>query len=176
MIRFKFNPAKAVQGIRWMLLREPRLDFHTLLKAFYFADKKHLNAHGRPVFGASYRAMNFGPVPLEVYEMLKQEPYWLSEINEDGYPWCTQGYHVSRVTDEPVEMDLFSREDLQSLEFGFERSSRLTFSSRTRETHGKDWVKANLGMMRYEDMLDDGRPDRDELIQQLERVGTRIAL
>lgn len=176
MITFKFNPAKAVQAIRWMLLQEPRLDFHTLLKAVYFADKEHLNRYGRPVFGACYRAMNFGPVPLEIYEMLKQEPYWLSEIGADSYPWITQGYHVRRFTDEDVEMDEFSKQDFDSLEQGFQKSAGLSFSERTRETHGRDWVKANLGMMRYEDMLDDDTPDRESIIDELDRIGSKLAL
>lgn len=176
MIMFRFNPDKAVQAIRWMLLKQPQLDFHTLLKAVYFADKEHLNRHGRPVFGARYRAMNFGPVPLEVYEMLKQEPYWLSELQVDEYPWTTHGYHVKRTTDEDVAMDDFSHLDMESLEHGFQKSSAMTFSERTRETHGNDWLRANLGMMRYEDMLDEERPDRAAVIGELKRMAPRFAL
>lgn len=176
MIRFKFNPAKAMQGIQWMLEQDPRIDFHTILKAAYFADKDLLNRHGRPVFGARYRAMNFGPVPLEIYEMLKQEPYWLAELGVDKYPWATEGYHVQRITDRAIDLNEFSTFDRDSLERGFAKSSALTFSERTRETHGRDWLAANLGMMRYEDMLDDDMPDRATVIATLEKMGPRIAL
>lgn len=176
MIKFKFNPAKALDGIRWMLSQKQDLDFHTLLKSAYFADKASLNDRGRPVFGARYRAMNFGPVPLEIYEMLKQEPYWLSELGIDSYPWATTGYHVRSTTDTPVIMDSFSARDLEALKAGFAHSNGLTFSARTRETHGKDWVNANLGMMHYEDMIDDTRPDKAELIEELTIMGPRLAL
>jgi hypothetical protein len=69
----------------------PRLDLHTILKTCYFADKDHLNRNRRPIFGATYRAMRFGPVPLETYEMTKRDPIWLPELDADSYPWSLEG-------------------------------------------------------------------------------------
>lgn len=42
----------------------------------------------------------------------------------------------------------------------------MTFSQRTAATHGPDWQAAELGMMRYEDMIDDG-PNKEALIEYL---------
>ena len=70
-IRFKFAARKALAAIWSMVAERSTLDLHQALKACYFADKKHLNDFGRPVFGAVYQAMRFGPVPLEIYEMAK---------------------------------------------------------------------------------------------------------
>lgn len=97
-IRFKFSAVKAFVAIQWMLQQRQRLDLHAILKTCYFADKAHLNEFGRPIFGATYRAMRFGPVPIEVYEMLKGESLWLAELETDRYPWVLEGYTI-RLTD-----------------------------------------------------------------------------
>jgi hypothetical protein len=90
-IRFRFNAEKAYEAILWRLGETAPLDLHAVLKACDFADKSHPNEFGRPVFGAAYRAMKHGPVPLEIYEMLKGEPLWLYETGRDKFPWRVRG-------------------------------------------------------------------------------------
>ena len=165
-IRFKFAPEKAKEAVSWMLTRANRLDLHTILKSFYFADKEHLNKYGRPIFGAVYRAMKFGPVPLEVYEMLKGDPIWLAELDVESLPWRLIGYSVNLEGNDHEDRNVFSETDFQCLQDGYSKSSSMSFNARTAATHGPDWQKANLGLMRYEDMLED-TPDKDEIIARL---------
>lgn len=177
-IRFRFAPHKALSAVQWMLAEAHahRLDLHTILKACYFADKHHLNAHGRPIFGASYRAMQYGPVPVEIYEMLKGEPYWLAELERDGYPWHLEGFRVARKTDEEPDTDHLSASDLEALRYGYRSSRSMTFDERTAATHGPDWQKAKLGWMDYADMLDEDNPQREEILEDLEEFGWRMVL
>jgi Protein of unknown function (DUF4065) len=177
MIRFRFNADKAYQAILWMLGQADRLDLHIVLKACYFADKAHLNEFGRPVFGARYRAMKYGPVPLEIYEMLKGEPLWLCETRNDDFQWSVSGRGTIQRKDALPRPNLgvFSQTDLQHLEAGFARARAMTFDERTRETHGRDWQRANLGIMDYADMIDDS-PDREEKIEDLRSIAARIVV
>lgn len=174
-IRFKFSPTKARAALQWMLERKPRIDLHTLLKACYFADKRHINAYNRPIFGATYRAMKFGPVPLEIYEMAKGEAIWLAELGVDQYPWSLEGYNLRRTSNEPLHTGSLSDSDLEALEYGFQLSSGMTFTERTAATHGRDWQAANLGVMRYEDMIDEGE-GKDEKVAYLREAAARIRL
>lgn len=175
-IRFKFAPAKAFAAIAWMVQRQGRIDLHTLLKACYFADKRHLNEHGRPVFGARYRAMPFGPVPLEIYEMAKGEPLWFAELGTDVRPWDLQGYTlVWQNGSNGSDLDELSETDRAALADGLEHSLGMNFSSRTEATHGPDWQAANLGMMRYEDMLEDS-PSKADKIAYLQEAAHVIRL
>ena len=96
LIRFRFAARKALAVLHRMVEEQEGIDLHAALKACYFADKDHLNRHGRPVFGANYRAMRFGPVPLEIYEMAKGEPIWLAELGLDRLPWELRGYRLHR--------------------------------------------------------------------------------
>jgi hypothetical protein len=182
MIQFRFNPRKASQAIQWMLATATdAVDFHTILKTIYFADKRMLNEHGRPIFGANYRAMNYGPVPLEVYEMLKCEPYWLTELAQDDYPWLREGYRVRLIPNhnQLPEPDDIAPAEMDTIREAFEQCREMTFNQRTRETHGMDWVEGTRRpgeRMAYEDMIAPDRPDRNDLIEDLEAMGPRLVL
>ncbi len=174
-IRFKFAPLKALNAIHWMVRQKPGLDLHTMLKACYFADKAQLNAQNQPVFGATYRAMRFGPVPVEIYEMAKGEALWLAETEQTMFPWRLDGYHLSLRGNEEPDLSVFSESDRDALNLGFSQSSSMTFSERTAATHGADWQAAALGIMKYEDMLE-ALPDKDERIVYLEQVAPYLRL
>jgi uncharacterized phage-associated protein len=152
-IRFKFAPLKAAAAIHWMVAEQSGIDLHTMLKACYFADKRHLNKHCRPIFGATYKAMKYGPVPLEIYEMAKGESYWLAEIDAEDYPWRLRGYKLHLNANSDPDKDELSESDMKALRKGLEKSASLNFDERTAATHGEDWQAAELGIMLYEDMI-----------------------
>jgi hypothetical protein len=167
VIRFKFAPAKARAALHWMVSDHPGIDLHAALKACYFADKEHLNRFHRPVFGATYRAMKFGPVPVEIYEMAKGEALWLAELDADQLPWRMEGFRLRLCGNTDVDRASLSASDQEAIEHGIQTSLSMNFSERTAATHGPDWQAAQLGTMRYEDMLVDG-PDKHEIIAYLQ--------
>lgn len=174
-IRFRFSAEKALAAIHVMLWRKRRLGLHALLKACYFADKAHLAEHGRPVFGATYRAMRFGPVPLEIYEMAKGEPFWLAELGMERLPWRLSGYMLELQDNTQPDMGALSESDRIALDRGLEESLSMTFNERTAATHGPDWQAAKLGLMRYEDMLPDS-PEKSEKIAYLREAAPFMRL
>jgi hypothetical protein len=174
-IRYKFAAQKALAAIHWMIQQSPRIDLHKMLKAVYFADKAHLNKYGRPIFGARYRAMRFGPVPIEIYEMAKCEPLWLAELGVDQFPWELSSYRLKLTGNSAPDMSVLSETDMEELVAGLKLSCSLTFDARTAATHGEDWQKANLGAMRYEDMLDNS-PDREARVNYLRESAATLRL
>lgn len=174
-IRFRFAAAKGLAALHWMAARSAGIDLHTALKACYFADKQHLNLYGQPIFGATYRAMKFGPVPLELYEMAKGEAIWLAELGMDAYPWRLVGYHLHPLANWHPDLSIFSEANREALEDGLSRSEGMTFTDRTAATHGRDWQAAELGIMRYEDMFDE-TPDRQDRIDHLRETSLFIRL
>lgn len=167
MIRFKFAPQKAQAAIHWMVSQRRDLDLHAALKSCYFADKSHLNEHRRPIFGATYRAMRFGPVPLEIYEMMKGEALWKAELNTEEFPWDLEGYRLRLVGNSEPELDVLAETDMDHLRNGFAASVAMDFNERTSATHGPDWQRADLGIMRYEDMIEEG-PKKEDIISYLQ--------
>lgn len=157
--KYRFSAAKALQAIDFMADRAKPLDLHTALKSCYFADRAHLNAFQQPIFGATYRAMKYGPVPLEIYEMIKGESIWLWELQQDSFPWRLDGHKIVRTSNAHPALDAFAESEHKLLLEGFAQSIRMNFTERTSATHGADWQAANGGEMRYEDMIDVG-PDQ----------------
>lgn len=174
-IRFRFAPDKALSAIHWMVTKRPGIDLHTMLKSCYFADKKQLNAHDQPIFGATYRAMRFGPVPLEIYEMAKSEALWLAELGLQTVPWELRGFTLSLASNLPPDMDVFTSDETSELETALTLSSTLTFTGRTALTHGRDWQAARLGTMHYEDMFEPNTRS-DEQIAYLQASAPYIKL
>ncbi len=175
VIRFKFSAEKAKNAVMLMLESQGKHDIHAILKACYFADVVHLNDYCRPVFGANYRAMKFGPVPLEIYEMLKGDPIWLAELEIERFPWKLDGYQVVKSGNDGCDTNVFSKSDLRAINAGFKKSSMMSFDHRTAATHGKDWQSAQLGMMRYEDMIED-KPEKEEIVAYLREAAPSIRL
>jgi len=167
-IRFRFEAHKAQAPLHSIVGLHEGIDLHAALKACYFSDKDHLNQHGRPIFGATYRAMRYGPVPLEIYEMAKAEPLWLAELDLDDLPWTLRGHQLYRNPswNEAPNMRALSPTDRETLGKGCQRAHVMTFDERTAATHARDWQAAQLGLMRYEDMLDDG-PGKAERVAEL---------
>lgn len=174
-IRFRFAARKAYAAICWMVAEKSGVDLHALLKACYFADKDHLNKHERPIFGATYRAMPFGPIPIEIYDMAKCEPLSLADMGIDHFPWKLDGYKLHPDLNTDVELGDLSASDQELLNNGFQRSNSMTFNQRTADTHGRDWQAARLGIMNYEDMIDDG-PHKAALVEHLRREGRFLQL
>ena len=50
-------------------------DMHKLCKILYFADQRHLSLYGRSITGDTYIAMQYGPVPSNVDDILKSRTW-----------------------------------------------------------------------------------------------------
>lgn len=175
MIQFRFSAPKAAAAIQRIVQAHPKIDLHASLKGCYFADKSHLNKEHRPIFGATYQAMRFGPVPLQIYEMMKGEAYWLAELEAESYPWTLQGYRLIADGNGQFDEGVLSESDITHLDAGLAQSVEMTFTDRTAATHGPDWQNANMGSIRYEDMIDESDV-KPEIIRHLEETGKLLRL
>ncbi|WP_081759241.1 type II toxin-antitoxin system antitoxin SocA domain-containing protein [Thioalkalivibrio sp. HK1] len=183
-IKFRFPPKKCLQAVQWMpaTANEP-LGFQTIFKTAYFADKRMLSIHWRPIFGDIYHAMDYGPMPVKIDEILRCEPYYLSELELDDYPWERKGYRVSLIdpshSSEILNPTSISITEMDFLTEEFERCREMKFDKKTKETHQRDWVNGFYRLdnrMDYKDMIDKDHPDREELLQYLNSMGRRLVL
>lgn len=158
-----------------MVQQAKPVDIHAALKACYFADKSHLNEFQQPIFGANYRAMKFGPVPLEIYEIMKGEGLWLFEVGKAETPWKLEGYELRPDKNDDLDMSVFSKSELNHLEAGFSRSTSMNFTARTAATHGPDWQAADGGMMRYEDMVE-ASEQREQIVEWIRDNASHVRL
>lgn len=60
-----------LEALIYVANRIPKHDLYISLKALYFADKHHLEHHGRLVYGETHCALEHGPVPQAAYDATK---------------------------------------------------------------------------------------------------------
>src|SRR5450759_1773696 len=66
-----FDRDKALEVIIYVAKNLASPSLHSISKILYLADKRHLQHFGRLICGDRYVAMEYGPVPSAVYNMMK---------------------------------------------------------------------------------------------------------
>jgi len=179
-IHFQTNPHKAVEVIVWFATKRPGIDFHSILKLLFFADKDHLNEWGRPIVGDRYYALPYGPVAQMTYDILKREPLALEELKTANHelPFEVRNSYCVHAHRAP-NLDRLSDTDVAALEGTWERYAHLDFARRTDESHRhpayKNAENAGRQAMRYADFLE-GEMARPEIIADLEETGHRLRI
>ena len=148
MLYFKFDEEKAISAILYITKKlnehKDRIkpDFHKIFKILYFADQKHLVKYGRPIVGDHYVAMDHGPVPSKIYDILKT-------IRGDSVFEDSKGYgdfidvkgRYAYPKQEP-DMDSFSESDIECINESLEENQHLDFATLREKSHGNAHKRA----------------------------------
>jgi uncharacterized phage-associated protein len=70
-LRFRLRHDKCIQGIHFLALTRPGITQFYIGKVFFFADREHFLDWGRPISGDRYVAMEHGPIPSTIYDLIK---------------------------------------------------------------------------------------------------------
>lgn len=149
MLQFRFNEEKAIASILYIARKLLQLksmkakpDLHKIFKILYFADQKHLARYGRPILGDFYVAMDHGPVPSSIYDIVKVVRG--DSIFEDtrGYGACFEvtDHHVQ--PKQPPDMERFSESDLECLDESFRENRYLSFPQLRKKSHDAAYCRA----------------------------------
>ncbi len=163
-MKFQFDEEKAIAAILHIVSEvqqrgETKIGFHKIFKILYFADRKHLAQWGRPVTGDYFVAMNYGPVPSNIYDMLKSAKGDSSFIDQDKYNDYFEIYGGHWVkTKQSADMDVLSESDLKALHRAIEKNAHLDFSQLVQMSHDQAWRSATKdGKISYKRMaLEEG--------------------
>jgi len=161
--RYAPDVSKALEVILWIARERPGFDVYHIVKAVYFADKKHISEFGRPILGDDYEAAWFGPLPQVVYGLLRHDPISLLALGNAGpLPFKVDDAHRVFAHRDP-NLRRLSESDVDALRFGVQGVDGKTFNELYEETH-KDpaYLRAQGGRMDYRDFLPDDDPDKAE--------------
>lgn len=140
--RFKLDWAKCLEGIHLLVERMPGITPFYVAKVFYFADKEHLLDFGRPISGDRYVAMNNGPVPSAIYDIIKQNEFledWI--VDEFTNRICKVGLKMTPKL--PFVARALSRSDQEYLISSLNVYGHMTFGALTELSHKeKGWRDA----------------------------------
>lgn len=118
----EFDHKKATQAINYLAKKEGgKIDKLKLIKLIYLADRFHLRRYGRPIANDAYLAMPLGPVGSSVKDIAEFSDF-LDET-ERGYAAAylgTGGLVNTVVSIADVDMEVFSKSELEALDFAYE--------------------------------------------------------
>ena len=167
-LRFRFDPEKALHLVLFVAQHVPNATFHTISKVIYFADKLHLQRYGRLICGDSYVAMKHGPVPSEIYDMMK-------DVRGDGFSehWQTarESFKVEgKATVVPCrvpDLEVFSDSDLECLKEAIKTYGHLDFTRLTELSHDAAWQATDDNDMIDLEQIVATFPDGPALLEHL---------
>lgn len=134
---------KAIQAVAFLVQILPSPDIHRVVHTLYFAEKIHLAKYVRPVTKDFYIAMRRGPVPSNLYDLIKivrgdgdsnylrKNPELVALAKEkmevcDYYNLSIRG---------PIESDLLSESDKECLLEASKEYGHLPAPILTRKSH-----------------------------------------
>src|ERR1035437_101986 len=112
---FKFDNNKAYAILAYLLKKlGGEYDYLALLKIAFFSDRYHIRNYARPVSNDQYYALQFGPVPSRLKNILDSQfanPGWkIFDVN---------GYKFS-LKRSKINLDEFSKSDILAMDFAIE--------------------------------------------------------
>lgn len=123
-------------------------DIYSLVKTAYYAQQNHLAQYGTPLFKDCNCALPFGPVPSNIYNVLKMASGDSNELNyhrsddmhlaSDAINFKSGRYSAK----EDPNMDFLSKSDIESLNYGIEKVAKMSFNQIKEDTHGMEWNRA----------------------------------
>lgn len=115
------------------------VDFHKLSKVFYFAEQKHLVKYGSKLIDDQFIAMENGPVPSAIYDLLKglkYNPEFYPDNIKNAFEFKSRYLVTSLI--EP-DMDWLSESEVICINEAIEKISHLSFSQLSKISHDSAW-------------------------------------
>lgn len=118
-VRFKINYEKCIQGMQFLASKKPGITQYYVGKVFFFADREHLLDWGRPISGDRYVAMEHGPVPSGIYNLVKNDfgmPDELLDLMRDRILFESEHNKIYLfANDEKLDFSALSGSDMEYL-------------------------------------------------------------
>ena len=179
-LRFKIHWDKCLEGIHLLAARQAGITTFYVSKVFFFADKKHLLDWGRPISGDRYIAMENGPVPSNIYDLIKQNEYLADDLLDEFERRIEKrGRHLYSRVDFVARA--LSPTDVAYLEDARATYSQMGFGALSRLTHSeKAWEEAwdRPGISNEMDpalLIADDAENRDSLIDEIKQKSAYAA-
>ena len=136
----QFDKEKSLNALLYVANRVQRKDFHKIFKIIYFADRQHLADWGRPITGDTYIAMEVGPVPSRLYDMLKivRGDSYLPDTEGLGEYFQVENWMFINPLQE-ANLDQLSPNEQEVLDACIDKYSSLSYDEIKEKSHDIAW-------------------------------------
>lgn len=137
-----FNREKALEATLFIAQQLHAPTMHSISKMLYLADKLHLQEYGRLICGDRYIAMDYGPVPSAVYNMMKVSAGRLS-VDQDIDELIFEAFSVKNgrnvETKREADTTLLAESEMECIQETIKQYGGKTFGQLTDITHDSAW-------------------------------------
>lgn len=136
----QFDKTKTLNALLYVANRVQRRDFHKIFKVIYFADRQHLADWGRPITGDTYIAMEAGPVPSRLYDMLKivRGDSYMPDIDGLGRYFQVENWmYVHPLMD--ADLNKLSVNEQRALSDAIDKYASLSYDEIKEKSHDVAW-------------------------------------
>jgi len=145
VIRFNFDESKVVETLVYIASAWPKITPFYLSKVLFIADRDHLRQFGRPVTGDAYIAMDNGPVPSRVYDIINGAlDFFGDPAAIEAALMVNQGAKYHEISAKrKTNTDLLSETDVAALDSAIKFCQGKSFSHLSSLTHQEPaWLHA----------------------------------
>lgn len=165
-----FDREKALETILFVShhLQAPTL--HSISKILYLADKRHLHDYGRLICGDRYVAMEYGPVPSAIYNMMKvADGRATIDVDWDGLIKDAFEVRCGRYLQPKREANAFLLSDSERICITktVEQHGSKTFGQLTDITHDAAWKASGQNQSISVEAMASTLPKANELLDYL---------
>ena len=176
---FKFDVYASVTAIKLILSELGGVvDFITIFKVLYFADKKHLSKWGKPICGDTYVAMKDGPVPSRIYDEFKSlRGAPKNSVTPSFNAFKAIGTYRLQLIDRSLDFDDISESAVDSLMESIKENKALSSYELSVKSHDSAWDKADTNnSISYVDMAESAGASEDVVHLVRENLGNASIL
>ena len=136
----QFDKEKSLNALLYVANRVQRKDFHKIFKIIYFADRQHLADWGRPITGDTYIAMEAGPVPSRLYDMLKivRGDSYLPDTEGLGKYFQVENWMYVRPLQD-ADLNKLSASEQEAMSEAIEKYAALSYDEIKEKSHDVAW-------------------------------------
>ncbi|MEN2436516.1 Panacea domain-containing protein [Weeksellaceae bacterium A-14] len=144
----ELNIQSFIQPVLYILNKAGKpLDTHKISKILYFADREHLAKYGTTITDDNYIAMKYGPVPSNIYDIIKVvlgKGEIIPEEITNKYFEKSSPKEIGAVIG--FDEDEFSKSELECLNNSLKKYLHKSFQFLTDESHDLAWNEALYDM------------------------------
>lgn len=125
------------------------IDYFHLFKILYFADRNHLGKYGRRIVKDTFCALQYGPVPSNLYDAIKIVTGKTSRPASDAITILSDAlaskdtiYPNYLTNKEEADMDELSPSDIECIDQSIKENSQTPFDRLSDQSHDKAWIEA----------------------------------
>ena len=138
----QFDKEKLIEVVLYIINATKGMDYYHVFKILYFAQQKHLCKWGSRIVADDFIAMEYGPVPTELYSAVRNKDLYAKELIPlfaEAIEFAGKDTSNTLLPKRAPNMDYLSKADIESLEESIAENKGLSFDELVEKSHDSAW-------------------------------------